>query len=328
MLILVNLITCILTNPLSTIEIVSGAGKTCGIDIKNDFPATINVLARAQPTEKDETLTMDSSVDVSSLVGARVHEKTVMFVTHVPWDEHSQQPFQDESKFNVWKWNYIFPDFSTWGDYFNYQTPDQDINARLEEFKALGLRNILYVDATESHRAISDRWSDSILESGDWWSLMTLDPSKSWYRYLKEGMLGLTERFPTIDGFAVDRLDRCVNGQEEAWAAQLLDEVRREAGIPVRYVMNSLQPWMTDLASRASFIGSDGVDTGEASLGRALRDYGRLAEVTELGVFYINPYMGMSDGELVRGYRDILAVHDFVFVDDYYVRLLSDVFPG
>jgi hypothetical protein len=95
---------------------------------------------------------------------------------------------------------------------------------------------------------------------------MTLDPSKSWYQYLKAGMLELTERFPSIDGFAIDRLDRCRNEQEELWAVQLLDEVRQEAGITVKYVMNSLQPWMRDLASRAVFIGSDGMDTGEASL--------------------------------------------------------------
>jgi hypothetical protein len=157
---------------------------------------------------------------------------------------------------------------------------------------------------------------------------MTLDPSKAWYKYLKEGMLGLTERFPEIDGFAIDRLDRCYTAQEAAWAAQLLAEVRDEADIPVRYVMNSLQPWQTDLASMAVFIGSDGVVTEEPYLSRALEDYGRLAEYTEYGRFYINPFMDLGDEELVEGFAAILERHDFVFLDDYKVHLVDRIFSA
>jgi hypothetical protein len=167
-----------------------------------------------------------------------------------------------------------------------------------------------------------------VVESGDWWSLMTLDPSKSWYQYLKAGMLKLSERFPSIDGFAIDRLDRCHNGQEELWAARLLDEVRQEAGIPVKYVMNSLQPWMTDLASRAVFVGSDGMDTAEPSLTRNIENYERLASHAEMDKFYINPYMGKTDEELIADFGKILEVHDFVFMDDFYLRLLDSIFPG
>ena len=136
----------------------------------------------------------------------------------------------------------------------------------------------------------------------------------------------MTDRFPTIDGFAIDRLDRCRDSQEEAWAAQLLDEVRQESSIPVEYVMNSLQPWMTQLASRAAFIGSDGVPTEDHLLAKTIEDYGRLASYTEEKVFYINPYMGLTDEELVSGFKEILERHDFVFMDDYYFRLLPEIF--
>jgi hypothetical protein len=92
--------------------------------------------------------------------------------------------------------------------------------------------------------------------------------------------------------------------------------------------MNSLQPWMTGLASRAAFIGSDGVETKEPYLTQTIRDYERLASHAEVEKFYINPYMGKSDEELIDDFEAILEVHDFVFMDDYYLRLLSSIFPG
>jgi len=277
----------------------------------------------------DSDLEINLRKNVTVLLSEPVHEKTVMFITHVSSDSKPLlEAYADDSKYNVWRWNYVLPDFPIWGDYFNYQTPDSEVAEKLRGFEELGLKNVLYVDPTESDRTISDRWSDSVIESGDWWSLMTLDPSKSWYRYIKAGMLELTERFPSIAGFAIDRLDRCRNEQEELWAAQLLDEVRQEARIPVKYVMNTLQPWMTGLASRAAFIGSDGVDTQEPNLSQTIQAYESLASQTETGKFYINPYMGKTEGALVEAFSRILEVHDFVFIDDYYLGLLSSIFPG
>ncbi len=254
---------------------------------------------------------------------------TVMFITHIERNSIDLiRPYLDESKFYVCKWNYIFPDFPIWGDYFVYNTSDPAVNVKLGEFEAEGFSNILYVDLTESHISISDNWSDSVIESADWWSLMTLDPSKSWYQYLKAGMLDLTVRFPTIGGFAIDRLDRCRNNQEEVWAAQLLDEVSQESLIPVKYVMNSLQPWMTDLASRAAFLGSDGINSDEPFLSQAIADYGNLASYAELGDFYINPYMGLPEAELLVAFNKILAKHGFIFIDDYYWDILiPELFP-
>jgi hypothetical protein len=252
-----------------------------------------------------------------------------MFVTHIEVDSLGLiGPYLDESRFNVLKWNYVFPDFPIWGDYFNYRSSDAEIRAKLAEFKERGFSNIIYVDVSECHRTVSYRFSDCVQGSGDWWSLMTLDPSKGWYHYLKDGMIGLTERFPEIDGFAIDRLDRCYTAQEAAWAARLLDEVRMEAETPVRYVMNSLQPWQTELASRAYFIGSDGVFTDEPYLSKAIEDYGRLAEYTEYKRFYLNPFMELGDGELVEGFDAILERHGFVFLDDYRMRLVDMIFPA
>ncbi len=285
-------------------------------------------LPRGDWSVEESCLRLNASIEVSGLLEP-MPEKTVMFVTHIGVDSMEiVDPYLDESRFNVLKWNYVFPDFPVWGDYFNYRSSDAEIHARLAEFKELDFSNIIYVDVSESHRSVSHRWSGCVLASGDWWSLMTLDPSKEWYSYLKEGMLGLTERFPEIDGFAIDRLDRCHTAQEAAWAAQLLEEVRCEADIPLKYVMNSLQPWQTELASMAVFIGSDGVVTQEPHLSLAIGDYGSLAEYTEYGWFYVNPFMDLCDEELVEGFEAILERHDFVFLDDYKAYLVDRIFPA
>ncbi len=307
----------------------TGEIKRVVVEVENERGESLTFELDADDWRvEDADLEIDFRADVSALLEEPVHEKTVMFITHISSDQGPLlEACLDESRYNVWGWNYVFLDFLVWGDYFSYQTSDSEINERLGLFEGLGFRNVLYVDVTESHVSISGRWGDSVIESGDWWSLMTLDPSKSWYRYLKEGMLEMTERFPTMDGFAIDRLDRCRNEQEELWAVQLLDEVRKEADIPIKYVMNSLQPWMTELASRAAFIGSDGIDTEEPALSKAIRDYERLASYAEEEEFYINPHMGKTDKELIEGFEAILEVHDFVFIDDYYLRLLDSIFP-
>ena len=301
---------------------------TVTVTVENDLgEARIFTLDGGDWCVDGGLLQVNSRHNVSELLAETPPEKTVMFITHISSDSLGTfQPYMDESEFRIWRWNYVFPDFPVWGDYFSYRTPDSEVTRKLGEFEEQGFRNVLYVDLTESHRSISHRWEDSVIESGDWWSLMSLDPSKSWYGYLKEGMLELTRRFPTIDGFAIDRLDRCSNAQEEAWAAQLLDEVKEEASISICYVMNSLQPWMTELASRAAFIGSDGIPTDEKRLSQALEDYSRLAANTELKTFYINPYMGLTDEELLRDFGRILEKHDFIFMDDYYSRLLPKLF--
>jgi len=298
------------------------------ITVENDKGETLSFSLNGDDWHlEDGQLRIDSPLDVSEILYTPV-KKMVMFLTHIPMDSMKLiKPYLDESKFRVWMWNYVFPDFPEWGDYFNYETPDAEVNRRLREFKDLGFYNVLYVDVTECHRSISDRWGDSVIESRDWWSLMTLDPQKSWYRYLKAGMLDLVERFPTMDGFAIDRLDRCRNGQEEAWAAQLLDEVKQEAQRPIRYVMNTLQPWMTDLASRAAFIGSDGMRTDEPYLSQTLANYENLASYTELGEFYINPWMGQDDETLLDQYNEILSKHDFVFIDDFRWTVITELFP-
>ena len=319
--------------------IVGPIPQSSSESIKNIQSITINVEGSKGETLaftldsgewhlEDQKLVIDSRQDVSSLLSKPEHEKTVMFVTHLALDSRAMiDKYLDESEFNIWEYNYVMTDFPIWGDYFNYRMPDTEINNKLLEFKDLGFKNLLYVDPTECDRTISDRWSDSVIESGDWWSLMTLDPNKSWYQFIKSGMLDMTEKYPYMAGFAIDRLDRCKNEQEEIWAAQLLDEVQAESKIPVKYVMNTLQPWMTDLASRAVFIGSDRIDATEPKLSLTINDYETLASYTETKKFYINPYMGRTRVQLVGDFKEILKKHDFIFVDDYYADLLKELFP-
>ncbi|MBA7491941.1 hypothetical protein ES702_02489 [subsurface metagenome] len=254
-------------------------------------------------------------------VAEATRKTTVMFLTGAPWDYLGNiEPYFDGAKFNVWPWNYCFLDFvAGWGDYFNFHSTDAYINEHLAWFKARGFKNVLYVDPTEISNEIADRFPDSVKETGDWWVLMTLDPSKSWFQYLKAGMLGLTQRFGEyLDGFAIDRLDRAYTVQELAWACQLLDEVKAESQIPIEYVMNTLQSWQTEAARRAAFIGSDGVDVSR--LGEAMAQYGALASLTQLKRYYLvgrNWWMPSGDEGWIEDVQVILSKHDFIFMPDY-----------
>jgi hypothetical protein len=145
-------------------------------------------------------------------------------------------------------------------------------------------------------------------------------------------MINLTRRFPdTIDGFALDRLDRCLSQQESAWAAQLLDEVRAASAISdLRYVMNSLQDAKHQgfLASRAEFVGSDGVPTEEMK-GWIAR-YRELAQYASLKTPYLVPQLDDATPATSEGsYQLMLSEHNFVFFDDRepYLSIMEKIFP-
>jgi hypothetical protein len=109
----------------------------------------VYAVSRADWSLDDEDLEINLRRDVSTLLEEPVHEKTVMFITHVSSDpEPLLELFLDESRYDVWQWNYVFPDFPVWGDYFNYQTPDPEVREWLGAFDELGFRNVLYVDLT------------------------------------------------------------------------------------------------------------------------------------------------------------------------------------
>jgi hypothetical protein len=277
---------------------------------------------------------------------AVVPAKTIMFITHMNYGLPESVRTQINTymtdpgytgQFRVWPYNYIFPDFvpptsgSSWGNYFTWRTSITQAKAGLQKYAEMGLGNILYVDPTESSQGWSYRWPDSILQhggSGDWWDLMTLDPSKSWYKYLKAGMIAEYQTYGDfLAGFAIDRLDRCANTQEAVWAAQLLDEVRDEVGSGIEYCFNSLMSWQTSLVTRANFIGSDGLPDwgGCGTLAGCINTYADLAQYATLKDFYINPPMDAPN--LLSRYREILSLHDFVFFDDYYFGILEAIFP-
>lgn len=263
---------------------------------------------------------------------ARAREKPlVMFITGAPFDAlQNIEPYFDERKFRIMWWNYAFGDMEYWGEYFTFKSPDDLIRDSFAYLMTRGFRNLLYVDVTECSDIISGNWQDSVLEPLPFGlSLMSLDPSKTWYHYLKEGMLGLTLRFPdTLHGFAIDRLDRLPSPQEEAWAEQLLDEVKTESGKPLKYVMNALQPWQTSLASRALFIGEDNVylDFVEDKMA----EYAVLAKRTETGRYYLAgrvDYPRFPMEIIISDYRRLLAVHDFTYVNFYMKPVLDALFP-
>jgi hypothetical protein len=247
---------------------------------------------------------------------------TVMFITHAPWEHLSElEPYFTTTKFNVMPWNYVFLDFPIWGDYFNPQSTPETINQKLAYFEQKGFSNLLYVDVTESNKEIATRWNDSILETAEWWSLMTLNPEKSWYNYLKAGMLGYVRNYGShMAGFAIDRIDRCRNTQELEWATQLLTEVQAEAKQEIVYVMNTLQDWQQAAARRALFLGSDGVNTN--NIDAAKTKYSELASHSTLNLYYL---VGMPNN--AEDYKKILQKHNFIFIDDYNLKILNELFP-
>jgi len=265
--------------------------------------------------------------------------KTIFFITHADEFNHTLGrilSYEDDGNLRILKWNYCFQPFKAWGLYFEFTDgwTDEGFTDYLRRFKENGFRNLLYVDLTECHRDYSDKWQDSVLEEGiaSPLDLMSLDPQHSWYNYLREGMINLTRRFPdTIDGFALDRLDRCRSQQESAWAAQLLDEVRASSAVPdLKYVMNSLQGAKHQgfLASRAEFIGSDGVPTEEME-GWIAR-YWDLAQYASLKTPYLVPQLDDVTPMSSEGsYQLMLSEHNFLFFDDRepYLSIMEKIFP-
>lgn len=66
--------------------------------------------------------------------------------------------------------------------------------------------------------------------------------------------------------------------------------------------------------------------TEEPYLSQVLKNYGKFSYYTKLKIFYISPYLGQVNEALLFEYDRILSGHDFVFIDDYYSRLLPELF--
>lgn len=250
----------------------------------------------------------------------------IMFITHAPFEHFDElKPLLSETeRFSVWPFNYFFGDFKAGvhGDYFQFKTRDSVLKTSLREFTKLGFKNLFYVDVTEADKSISDRWADSISETApnSWWSLMTLDPARSWFKYLKNGMVNLTQRFPqNLHGFAIDRIDRAMTLDEVNWICRLLDEVKTSSSIPLVYCANSFQDWQEEAAKKMAFLGSDGINMNNLQGEKA--KYEKLGEWTSSRKFYL-----VGNPSKAEDFKKILEVHNFVFIDDYYLGLIDDLF--
>jgi hypothetical protein len=264
----------------------------------------------------------------STPTGGNSPIKTILIISHADeFDGHLPATlyYIDDSKYLVSRWNYCFQPMRGWGLYFDLKTEegwtDERFNSYLDIFKQRGFRNLLYVDVTECDQSHSWRWGDSIIEAGPFGGLdlMSLNPEGSWCRYLRDGMVEMTRRFGgSMSGFAIDRLDRCPTGQESAWAARLLDEVRESSTVPdLVYAMNSLQDARHQgfLAARAEFVGSDGVPTTELSAWT--ERYESLASYAKVKEPYIVPQLNDETPEASEtDYRMVLAHGGFTFFDD------------
>ena len=98
----------------------------------------------------------------------------------------------------------------------------------------------------------------------------------------------------------------------------------------LRYVMNSLQDAKHQglLASRAEFVGSDGVPTEEME-GWIAR-YRELAQYASLKTPYLVPQLDDVTPAASEGsYQLMLSEHNFVFFDDSepYLSIMEKIFP-
>ena len=122
--------------PPSTVDTKSSGIARVTVTVENDEGESISFeLSRGDWFVENNCLRLNAALDVSDLLEP-MPEKTVMFVTHIEVDSLGLiGPYLDESRFNVLKWNYVFPDFPIWGDYFNYRSSDAEIRAKLAEFR-------------------------------------------------------------------------------------------------------------------------------------------------------------------------------------------------
>ncbi|MCX6648303.1 MAG: hypothetical protein NTV61_02795 [Candidatus Bathyarchaeota archaeon] len=266
--------------------------------------------------------------------------KTILIISHADeFDGYLPATlyYTDDPRYIVSSWNYCFQPMRGWGLYFDLKEgwTDERFTSYLELFEGRGFGNLLYVDVTECDQSYSGRWADSIVEAGPagWLDLMSLNPEGSWYRYLRDGMVGMTRRFGgSMSGFAIDRLDRCGSAQESLWAAMLLDEVRASSAVPgLVYAMNSLQDAEHQgfLAARAEFVGSDGVPVSELS--EWTERYMALASLARVKEPYIVPLINdATPGASEAGYRLVLKRGGFTFFDDrpLYLGMMERILAG
>lgn len=276
---------------------------------------------------------------VTTTTPAKTQIKTILIISHADgFDGLLPATFNylNDTRYEVSRWNYCFQPMRGWGLYFDFEErwTDDRFNDYLTLFEKRGFRNLLYVDLTESDHRYSDRWADSVVEAAPGGlDLMSLNPSGSWYRYLRDGMVEMTRRFGgSMSGFAIDRLDRCPSAQESRWAAMLLDEVRASSAVPgLVYAMNSLQDAGSQgfLAARAEFVGSDGVPVSE--LEDWVKRYERLASLAVVKAPYIVPLLDDVTPEASEAaYRIVLERVGFTFFDDrpLYLGMMERILAG
>jgi len=176
---------------------------------------------------------------------------------------------------------------------FDFVVPESRIRADIDKWRSRGFKVGLYVDVSECPKVYADancQDSEMYLTFGEPWPAyrMSLEPSKSWYRRLRDSMIAA--KALGFDGYSLDRADILAdqNINHVAYLNQLLQEV---GGL---FVLNTPQclyrpidVGVLELCQKAFFIGSDGV-TLEV-FNNVLSTYSILAGSTDLKRFYLCP---------------------------------------
>ena len=233
------------------------------------------------------------------------------------------------------RWNYNFQFKSPWGNFFDLIGNESEVRSDIEFWSSIGVETGFYIDVTECTTSIVNPFLDAVLQM-DWMDIptwkaarMNLDPSKSWFRYLKNGMVTLAQKYP-VAGFNIDRADIAGTDfgdldtsplQQDSWVRQLLVEVQEAVGRPLKYVLNTLVDSQTETASLSYFLGSDGApasdsDVANGTLRTWYNRYNALAKYSASNIFYLNPWMDLPNDELIHQFQNIMRIHNVQFFDD------------
>jgi len=208
-----------------------------------------------------------------------------------------------------------------WGNFFDgLLVSYEDLRAQVRYYHDRGLKVGVYVDVSECSKWLAgQRFRDSILqyEWSEYFSRMSLNPEKSWWRNLiktLEWCKGMG-----FDGINLDRAD-LVTVDEEEYLREFIKEVGNRG---LEYVANTLKPWQEYVADNPHclFIGTDGVPLHQIKEYDEL--YARLARKSRWGFHYLTPILTNDLEEDRRRYEETIRVmrRPVVGVDDYNLHM-------
>ena len=234
---------------------------------------------------------------------------------------------------------YVFQMTNTpWGQYDKIDNP-QELLIGIQELKNQGYRVFLYIDPTECDKRLSSNYPDSILQQGgqnEWWSLMDLDPEKSWASSLRNQISNLLTLYPMIDGFAVDRLDRLNDILQAEYTNILLEYIVEVSdNSEFMFICNSLSdqslPVLRNRDLKFFMVGSDGCSPTQEHLESWISRYKTYALEADTICTepYLAPWLEQPDNtNIVPEYQLIWESNSHTFISDWSQNWIPLIWPN